>query len=428
MPAETSDLTIAVQEPSAWSRRLTITVPAERVQHVRKEISRQVAQNARLPGFRKGKLPPSLIERQFGPSIDQETIDRTIQSAYREALETEGLNPITQGKVDKIEYQKGEALSFEVELEVRPEVQLQRTGGFSLQRPASDVSEEDVDAVLERLQNDRANWEPLPEGQKPVLENRVTVEITADEGEEAAEPRTYRFILGEGQAIPAVEEAIMSLAANEEGDFTVTFPEDFPDEERRGQQQNLHIRLLEASSKVLPELNDDFAKTIGEFEDLAALRARVLEDLQADAKERADAEVRRQLIDQIIQANPFELPRSMVERYLDELTGHSHEDGHDHNHTPEEEAEIARFREQLRPQAEWSIKRLLIIDSVAEAEGLRATQDDIDRRVEELAERHNLTPTEVWLQLEKAGQLEVLERELTENKVFEHLLGQSTVA
>lgn len=428
MPAETSDLTIAVQEPSAWSRRLTITVPAERVQHVRKEISRQVAQNARLPGFRKGKLPPSLIERQFGPSIDQETIDRTIQSAYREALETEGLNPITQGKVDKIEYQKGEALSFEVELEVRPEVQLQRTGGFSLQRPASDVSEEDVDAVLERLQNDRANWEPLPEGQKPVLENRVTVEITAEEGEEAAEPRTYRFILGEGQAIPAVEEAIMSLAANEEGDFTVTFPEDFPDEERRGQQQNLHIRLLEASSKVLPELNDDFAKTIGEFEDLAALRARVLEDLQADAKERADAEVRRQLIDQIIQANPFELPRSMVERYLDELTGHSHEDGHDHNHTPEEEAEIARFREQLRPQAEWSIKRLLIIDSVAEAEGLRATQDDIDRRVEELAERHNLTPTEVWLQLEKAGQLEVLERELTENKVFEHLLGQSTVA
>src|SRR5690606_5591609 len=131
-----------------------------------------------------------------------------------------------------------------------------------------------------------------------------------------------------------------------------------------------------------------------------------------------------QLVDQIIEANQFELPESMVERYLDEVTGHSHQGDHKHQHTPEEEAEIARARETMRPQAEWSIKRLLIIDSVAEAEGLRATQDDIDQRVEELATRHERTPTEVWLQLEKAGQLEVLEREITEEKVFQHLLAQ----
>src|SRR5690606_18356103 len=149
MSAQTSDLTIAVQEPSAWSRRLTITVPAERVQQLRGDITRQLTRNARMPGFRKGKLPASLVERQFGASIDQETIDRTIQEAYREALESEGLNPITQGKVDKIEYQRGEPLSFEVELEVRPEVTLERTSGFTVQRAESDVSDDDVEAVLE---------------------------------------------------------------------------------------------------------------------------------------------------------------------------------------------------------------------------------------------------------------------------------------
>ena len=118
------------------------------------------------------------------------------------------------------------------------------------------------------------------------MENRVTVEIIARDGEEAAqqdgEPRTYRFALGEGQAIPSVEEAIMTLAAGEEGDFEVSFPEDFPDEERRGQPQKLHIKVTEASAKSLPELDDEFAKQIGDFEDLAPLRTRILEDLDAN--------------------------------------------------------------------------------------------------------------------------------------------------
>jgi trigger factor len=431
MPAQTSDLTIAVQEPSAWSRRIAITVPAERVQRLRGEVTQQLARNARLPGFRKGKLPNTLIERQFGSSIDQETIDRTVQQAYREALESEGLSPITQGKVEKVEYERGAALSFEVELEVRPEIQLARTGGFSLERPTMEVGEEDVESVLERLRDERATWEPLDEGQKPDFEQRVTVEITALEEGGAppadAEPRTYRFVIGEGQAIPAVEEAIMTLAAGEEGDFSVSFPDDFPEEERRGQNQRLHIKVMDASRKILPELTAEFAKEIGDFEDLESLRARILEDLKADSEQRADAEVRRQLVDRITEANPFEVPASMVERYLDEVTGHSHEGEHKHQHTPEEEERLARARAGLWPQAEWSIKRLLIIDSVADAEGLRATQDNIDQRVEQLAERHERTPSEVWLQLEKSGQLEVLEREITEDKVFQHLLAQNKV-
>lgn len=429
MPAETSDLTIAVQEPSAWSRRLSITVAAERVQRLRGEVTQQLIRTARLPGFRKGKLPSSVVERQFGPSIDQETIDRTIQNAYREALESEGLTPITQGHVQRVEYVRGEPLKFEVELEIRPDVQLERTSGFSLQRPESDVSDEDVDSVLERLRDERADWEPLAEGSRPGAGDRVTVEILSrDEDAPDEEPRSYRFVLGEGQAIPSVEEAIMTLAVTEKDEFTVNFPEDFPDEEQRGKEQRLQIELTEASSKVLPELDDEFAKGIGEFETLEALRARIREDLDADARQRADGEVRRQLVDQIIEANPFELPTSMISRYLDEVTGHSHDGDHGHDHTPEEEAELNSVREGLRPEAEWSIKRLLIVDSIANAEGLRATQDDIDVRVEEMAEQHGRTPTEVWLQLEKAGQLEMLEREITEEKVFRYLLEQNTVA
>jgi trigger factor len=430
MASDTTELKIAVQESDACARRLSITVPAPRVQRTRGEVTQQIARNARLPGFRKGKLPTSLIERQFGASIQQETVDRTIQQAYREALEQEGISPISQGKVEKVEYEPGEDLSFEVELEVRPEVELGRVGGFQLTRPSAEVGEEDVDSVLERLRDERGTWEPLPEDAKPDYADQVTVEITArdeaGEPKEGEEARSYRFVIGEGQAIPEVEESIRTLATGEEGDFTVHFPEDFPDEERRGEAQHLHIKLVEAARKRLPELDDAFAKEVGDFEDLAALRARILDDLRDDAKQRAESETRRQVIDQILEANPFPVPGSMVDRYLEYMTGHDPD--RSHRHSAEEEAQMERMRSALRPQAEWSLKRMLVVEKLAEREGLQATQDEIDQRVEALAKQHERSPSEVWLQLEKSGQLEALEREITEDKVFEYLLSQSTVA
>jgi trigger factor len=400
------------------------------VKRTRGAVTEQIARSARLPGFRKGRLPTTLIERQFGTSIDQETVDRTIQEAYREALETQGLSPISQGKIEKVEYERDSDLSFEVELEVRPEIELERTSGFQVTRPSTELGDSDVDAVLERLRDERGTWEPLGEGEKPEVGNQVMVEITAlgedGESKEGEEPQSYRFVVGEGQAIPEVEDAIRTLAAGEEGEFTVHFPDDFPDEARRGEAQQLHIRVTEASRKVLPELNDDLAREVGAFADLAALRAGVLADLEEDVRQRAESEVRRQVIDQIIEANPFQVPNSMVSRYLEHMLGHDTDKPH--THTPEQEAQLAQASIALRPQAEWSLKRMLIVEKLAESEGMHATQDEIDARVEELAKQHERSPSEIWLQLEKSGQLEMLEREITEEKVFKHLLEQSTVA
>jgi trigger factor len=433
MSPDTMNLKIAVQESEAWSRRLSITVPAERVQRTRGAVSDQMARNARMPGFRKGKLPSRVIEQRFGPSIDQETVDRTIQEAYREALDTQGITPISQGKVERVEYQPGTDLTFEVELEVQPEINLTQVSGFTLTRSPVETSETDVTGVLDRLRDERATWEALEgEGLKAQPGQQVSVQITAltaeGEPQDDGTPRPYRFVIGEGQAIPDVEEAIVSLALGEEGDFTVRFPEDFPDEASRGVEQRLHIQLTGIERKVVPELDDEFAKGVGEFETLEALRERIRADLQTEAGQRAEQELRQQLVDRILEANPFSVPQSMIERYLDYMTGHSHEDGKPHHHSPEEEQRLSVMRQALRPQAEWGLKRTLIVEKIADQEGLSATQDEIDARVEELATSHGRSPSEVWLQLEKSGQLEILEREITQDKVFTFLLGQNTVA
>jgi len=426
-----SELKIDVQEPKSWSRRLTVTVPAARVQRTRSAIAQQMARNARLPGFRQGKLPSKVIEQRFGPSIEQETLDRTIQEAYREALESQSFQPISQGQVQKIDYQPGTDLVFEVEFEVQPTIELATVSGFSATRPSAEVGEDEVDSVLERVREDRATLRPVEEGAKPDFGDMVTVQITELDPDgapkEGEEPRSFRFALGEGQAIPAIEESIMTLVPGTEGNFTVRYPEDFPDEALRGQEQFLRIELQEAKRKELPELTDEFAQSLGDFADLAALRERIVADLKEEATRRSEAEVRGQLMEQLLEANPFEVPDSMVERYLDYMTGHSHAEGEKHTHTPEEEERISQFREAVRPQALTSLKHMLAVDRLAEREGLQATQDEVDERVEQLAAQHGRSASEIWIELEKSGQLEQLEREITEDKVFDFLKSQNTV-
>jgi trigger factor len=431
--APVTELRVDVQEPNSWSRRLSITVPSERVRRVRQSVAAKIAGTVRLPGFRKGKTPASLVERQFAPAIEQETVDRVIQEAYREALDTREFRPITQGQVEHVHYHgDGGDLHFEVEFEVQPVLDLARTDGFQVVRPADVIGEDEVDSLLERLRGERAHLHSLDEGAKPDYGDMVLVKIAnldeAAEGEEA-EASEYRFELGEGQAIPDIEAAIMSLAPGEENEFTVTFPEDFADEAQRGQQQRLRIRLEEARRKELPALDDEFAKGLGEFETLAALRSRVRSDLENDAKKRAESSLRDALVQQIVDANPFEVPGSMVDRYLSFMMGENPDDeGKSRKRSAEEEERFSQLRALMRPQAEQSLKRMMVVEHIAEREGLRPTADDVDARVEAMAEQNGRTPSDLWVELERSGQMQALEAEILEDKVFQHLQSRNNVA
>jgi trigger factor len=432
--APVTEITVSVQEPTSWSRRLSITVPAERVRRARQSVSARIAGNVRLPGFRKGKTPASLVERQFGPAIEQETLDKVIQDTYREVLDKHDFKPITQGQVEHVHYHgAGGDLHFEVEFEVQPALELARTEGFQIVRPADTIGDDEVDSLLERLRQERAQLHPLEEGAKADYGDLVVVEITdldaaVDEGAQP-EARQFRFELGEGQAIPDIEQAIMTLAQGEEGEFTVTYPEDFADAEQAGQQQRLHIKVVEARKKELPALDDEFAKGLGEFDTLDALRTRVRSDLEADALKRADSAMRDALVQQIVEANPFDVPGSMVDRYLDYMMGDTPDrEGNRRTRSAEEEERFSQLRGIMRPQAEQALKRMMVVEHIADREGLRPTADDVDARVEALAEQHGRTPSDLWVELERSGQMQALEAEVLEDKVFEHLRSRNTVA
>lgn len=412
-----TDLTISVEQPKAWARRLKITVPAARVEKQRRDVTSKLAGQVRLPGFRKGKVPAKVLERQYGAHIDQQALEKVIGDAYKEALAREGFEPITQGNVSNLEYQPGTDVTFDVEFEVRPQIELERLGGFQVKKEKRAVGEAEVERVLDRLREEHALWNPVEEEQ-PVVGDMVSVDITPYDDDGALKEgatRPYQIILGKDEARPEVEETIRSLKPGEEAEFKVEHPSE-PGHE--GHAQRALVRLKEVKRPQLPPLDDELAKTVGDFATLDELRGRVRTDLEREAEQDVETEVRRQLIEHILEANAFEVPDAMVDQYLQRLL-------------PAREGanaeRVAEARQGMRPAAEQAIRRMLVVERVAELEGLQATPSELEARLEQMAARYDRPVGEVRKQLQKNNQLGALEDELTEEKVFTYLKSLSTV-
>ena len=418
-PIEASQLQVTLTEGERWRRTLSVTVPADVVEAEKGAITRQLASRLKIKGFRSGKVPAAVIAKRYGSHVEREALDQLIRDAYKEAVSSQELSPISEGEIEDVSFSPEEPLSFRVSFDVRPEIQIERLGGFKAEKPATRVPDDAVDQVLDRLRDQQATWASAEEG-RPVPGDRVVVELHRVDGEgEESEPKEYEFTLGEGNAIPDVEASIQTLEPGSEDEFDITFPEDFPDEERRGESQRIRIQLRTRQVKELPELSDEFARAVGDFETLDALRTKVEEDLAKDAEHQAEGAVRNQLLESVLAANPFEVPQSMVDGYLDSVIGDPQ--GLD----PEK---LGELKGRLQPEAETAVKRMLLIDRITEQEGLKATEEDIDDRVEEIAERAEQSPSVVYANLQKSGRLASLEQDLTEEKLFEFLKSQSEIS
>lgn len=418
MPIDASDLTIDLEKGAAWRRTLKVSVPAALVSAERKKITARIAKQVRMPGFRAGKTPPSVVEKKYGQAVDRELVDQLVNDAYQAALGQSDQRPISEGEIEDISWQPEEDLTFEISFDIQPEIELSRVSGFSVERPSSDVGDAEVDEVVERLREQNGAWKPVEEG-RPTAGDMVSLTATQlEDGEPDAEPQEYDLVLGQGEAIEDVESAVYTLEVGETGTFTVTFPDDFPNEERRGDSQEIRLELRARKERDLPEVDDDFATSVGDFESVEDLRSRIREDLQKEAESQSRSVVRGQLLDHIIEANPFDVPISMVNRYLDQVLGDG--EGAD----PQR---LAQARESVKGEAERAVKRMMVIERVADMQSLRADDDQIDDRVQEIADANDTNPAKVYAELQKSGNLERLEREITERLVFDWLLEQSEV-
>ena len=247
----------------------------------------------------------------------------------------------------------------------------------------------------------------------------VKVLLSTPEGadDEMPEGRPYDLVLGGGQAIPGVEELVMELTPGETKERSVKWPDDFPDETQRGVSKNVRVMLQDVKRKSAPALDDDFAREVGDFDSLDALRAAVRTDLEDHATRDADALVRQTLLDNVAEANPFDVPPSWVTRMIDAYM--------QAYQIPDDQRET--FGAEFAAVAEKQVRRDMLIDAISEQEKLTATEKDVYERVAKVAEQRKTDPGQVYASLQKAGRLPEIERSITEEKVFEWLTARNDV-
>jgi len=410
------NIEITPKKTDGVERLLQISVPIEDVRDAEDKAARRYATRVRLPGFRPGKAPAAMIKKKFADAIRQETLESLVQEAYKQVLEKEQFKLASQPHVHDVKFGDNEPLTFELHLEVRPDIELSRTQGFRVSRTERTVTDEQVREQIEQLRDQRATWAPVED--KPAEGDMVTVVLaTADETGAIPDGKQYPLVLGAGQAIPGIEELIMEARQGETVERPVKWPDDFPDESQRAKTKTVRVTVQDVKRKTVPDLDDAFAREVGDFESLDALRKAVRDDLEANAQRESDSEVRQRLLDDIIGANQFDVPPSWVSQLVDAYANAYQ--------VPEQEKD--RFATEFRPMAERQVRRDLVIDTVAERERLTATEADLDDRIAETAAKRGGDPGQLYASLQKAGRLKELERNITEDKVFKWLLERNTV-
>jgi trigger factor len=411
-----SEITVEKTAEDSASKSLRVTVPVDRVREAEAKALKYYVRQARLPGFRPGKAPEAVVRKRFGDAIRQSVLQELIRESWETARSAQSLKPITDPSIRNLKFEEGSPIEFDLLVEVQPELKLERTGGFRIERPAAAVADGAVEEQLARVQEQKATWIPV-EGVRPSPGQMVRVEVAPldDSGAGASQP--YDLVLGQNQAIPDLEERIMTLLPGEQADAEVKFPDDHPDEARRGQSRRVRVTLHDVKRQELPALDDALAREVGDFENLDALRAAIRQDLEREAAREADVQVRQALIQQIVEANNVQAPESLVHRLM-----HGYAEMY---RVPQEQLE--QFEQQFHQIAEAQVRRDLVLDAVVEANGLRATEGELDQRVGELAAARGVPAGQLYSSLQKANRLSELERAITEEKAFAHLLQQSTI-
>ncbi|MGI6036870.1 MAG: trigger factor [Limnochordia bacterium] len=421
------------QEKLANSRvALQIEVDQELVAQEVDKAYRKLVRQTNIPGFRKGKAPRSIFERYVGTEVlYNEALYPLLMHTYEQAVRQEGIIPVDDPHFEIEDYGEGKGLKYKAEVDVYPEVQLGEYKGLSVEKPVLIVDEPLVQRGLERLQEQYAELASVE--RKEVQEKDfVLLDFTGYiDGEPfpggAAEG--YMLEVGSGSFIPGFEEQLVGMEVGQEGEVQVTFPENYHNEELAGQGATFKVTIQEIKEKRLPELDDEFAKNVGEGETLEELKTKIRENLENRAKEQSDMVVRESLIKQVVDNAHVEIPRAMIERETEMMLNQFRNDLARHGMDFEgylamlDKTEEA-VKEDFRPAAENRVKTDLVLERIGLDEGIEVTEEEIEQVINDALAGN---PDDEQLRQDLEGRRQAIIEVLRRPKVVDFLVEQAQV-
>jgi len=411
--------------------RLDVEVPPEAVRKGVEAKVRELGRQVRVPGFRPGKAPRRVIENRLGRDyIYMEALQEQLPSWYSQAVVETDLRPIDQPEIhfdEALDEQEG--FKFSATVEVRPTAKLGEYKGIEVPKREISVSEEEVDARLEELRGQFATLaavegRPVQEGDFVVIDFKG--ERMAGGPLEGAEAEDYMLEVGRQELLPDFEENVVGMNAGERKQFGVTFPLDYAEESLRGQAVLFSVHLKEIKERDLPPLDDEFAKEASEFETLDELRAAVREQLEAAVEQRVAGEFRGRVLDAVANNAEVEVPEVMAHEKAHEMVESFERSIRAQGMEPEQYYQLAGsnhhdFEERVRPDAEDTVKKELVLDAVAVAEGIEAGEEAVMHEIGHLAEQSDRSVEEIAATLRANGTYALLEEEISRQKALDFL-------
>jgi trigger factor len=414
---------VDIEELGACKRRLQVEEAPEVVSQAWEQAFGRVQREAKLPGFRKGKVPRSMIKLHFADDVRQEVARRLIPDVYRQALAETRIEPVEEPDLQEVTLEENAALKFAAVVEVKPAITLGAYTGLKIEHAPKPFVETEVDEALTTLQEQHAEYRAVERAADPG--DLVIVDYTlTPEGMEPRSETGYGFVIGGGNVLPEIEEAVIGLTAGGTRQTRVRFGDDHRNETLRGKSADATVSVKEVKEKILPALDDDFAKSVGgDFETLDALREEVRKGLQARREADNHRALEAAVLDAVLAGHTFEVPEALVLRQVGRQVEHAREhmrrQGVDPDRLP---WDYKKLLEDLRPGAEKAVKRALLIEAIAQKEGLQPADADVEAAVERLALASQRPVPAVRRMLEQNGDLEGIRHTLGERRTVDFLI------
>ena len=410
-------------------KNLRVEIPRDVVDAQIERVARDYSRKARIPGFRPGKAPARVIKQRFKDQILHDVAHELIPGAIDQAMRERGVEPVDTPDIRDVTIEEGQALTFTASFDTVPAFEPGDYASLALRRPSSRIEESAVDEALKRLRERAARHEPV-EGRGVIDGDTVVLDLdrTTPTGD-VDRHQDVNIELGGKANPPGFDAQLLGLEAGAEKTFSIHYPSDYAVTELADTDVTYTARVKSLKRKVLPELDDEFAKDLGDFDTLGALRARVREDLEHEARHAVERDVRGALMKQLAARLPFEVPASLIEREIDRRLEEFARRLMDQNIDPRQAGiDWNAFRESQRDPAREAVAGAIVLDEVARREQLEPSGDEVEREIARYAEQTGRTPAAVRAALEKEGGLSRVHSGLRRDKSIDFLMARATIS
>lgn len=423
---------VSIQEISPIKKKLTVEIPVEMVS---KEIDlayEGLKKKAKIKGFRPGKAPRSILERYFKDYIKAEVTQKLIEETYQSAVSEKNLNPVSPPLIDPGELETGKSFQYTAIIEVKPDIQLADYQGLKIEEQKESVKDDEIEERLKNLQNLHANLKTVEEKRPIQTGDYVIIDYEAKENGktiEGGKALNYSVEVGSGQFLKELEERLIGMKLDEEKEIEITFPSDYSYKRWAGKTISFHVKIKEVKEKILPPIDDEFAKDVGGYSSLEELKARLKDEIEKEKELSWKRRLKEKMIDQLIEKNRFEVPESMIERQAKILVSNTKvrlaTQGLSLKNIDITEDELLK---EYRDMAERQVRTMLILEKIAEKEGISINEDEIENRLKEISEETNQRLDIIKRYYERNDLLPELKKEMLMEKTLNFLIERAEIS